>query len=356
MNIGFLSSSTGWGGLERNLLRYATWMRETGHAAVGFVVAGTPLAAHAEDAVDEVVCFARQTRYLPLLAAARMGRELRKRKVEVLWVRDPRDLAFAGLAAQRAGIPLIFQQGMQIARPKHQPWHRARYSRVTRWVAPSQTMAEQALAHTPLRPDQVSVIPLALDPSWFAPRDHRARERWEWPDKARVVGLFGRLDPLKGQAELLHALAELPGWHGWFIGEPTPNAPGDHRAELEQLAQELGIADRVRFDPPTSELRSAYDAVDAFAMCSASETFGMVTLEALSRGVPVIGTNSGGTPELLKNQPGTTLYAPGDVSALVAALQALPVSAEPVSRDLGAHTQAAAVAAWCHLLNELKPT
>ncbi len=354
MTIGFLSSSSGWGGLERNLLRYAAWMREAGHAAVGFFVADTPLAAHAEGAVDEVVSFARQTRYLPVLAAARMGRELRRRKVEVLWVRDPRDLAFAGMAAQRAGIPLIFQQGMQIARPKRQPWHRARYGRVTRWVAPSHTMAAQALAHTPLRPDQISVIPLALDPAWFAPRDREARARWDWPATARVVGLFGRLDPLKGQAELLHALAQLPEWHGWFIGEPTPNAPGDYRAALDQLAQDLGIADRVRFDPPTSELRSAYDAVDAYAMCSASETFGMVTLEALSRGAYVIGTNTGGTPELLKGQPGTAIYTPGDVSALVAALQAVPVPAKPAQRDLGAHTRAAAVAAWCALLEDLK--
>lgn len=354
MNIGFLSSSTGWGGLERNLLRYAAWMREAGHTAVGFVVADTPLAAHAEGAVDEVVHFARQNRYLHLIAAMRLGQSLRRSKVEALWVRDPRDLAYAGLAAQRAGIPLIFQQGMQIARPKRKPWHRARYGRVTRWIAPSKTMAAQALAHTPLEPSQVTVIPLALDPAWFAPRDGEARARWDWPATARIVGLFGRLDPLKGQSELLHALAQLPGWHGWFIGEPTPNAPGDYRAELERLAQDLGITDRVRFDPPTSELRSAYDAVDAFAMCSASETFGMVTLEALSRGTYIIGTNTGGTPELLKDQPGTTLYPPGDVGALVTALQALPATSVPMQRDLSAHTQAAAVTAWCALLEELK--
>lgn len=346
MNIGFLSSSTGWGGLERNLLRYAEWMQAAGHTAVAFVVAGTPLAARAEGAVCAI---RRQVRHAPFRAARRLGRELRRRQVEVLWVRDPRDLAFAGLASQHAGIPLIFQQGMQVARPKRMPWHHRRFARVTHWVAPSQTMANQALAQTPLRPDQVSVIPLALEPEWFEAPAADARVRWQWPAEARVVGVFGRLDPLKGQADLLRALVDLPEWNGWFIGESTVNEAGDYRMELERLAREHGVDHRVRFDPPTEDLRSAYDALDAFAMCSASETFGMVTLEALTRGVPVVGTDAGGTPELLNGQPATALYPPGDAAALAAALQQV-AGKQRGARDLRHHTREAAVAAWCALL------
>ena len=348
MRIGFLTSSTGWGGLERNLLRYASWVGECGHEAVVFAVDGAPV-ARASGRFEPIE---RQPRYFAWQAAKRLAKRLRGLKVEVLWVRDPRDLAFAGMAAKRAGIPLIFQQGMQFSKAKHTPWHALRFGRVARWVAPARWLAEQALRMTPLRPDQVRTIPLALDDSWFtAPHDADARSRWNWPAEARIVGLFGRFDPLKGQAELLHALAQAPGVHGWFIGESTVNEGRSHEAELTALADDLGLSDRVRFSPPTEDLRTAYDAIDAFALCSASETFGMVTLEALARGCFVIGTRSGGTPELLQHHPGTALYDPGDPAALAALIRNLPT--HRYRRDLTPYTKSQALASWNRLLAEL---
>lgn len=328
-------------------------MAEAGHITSCFAVPGTHLFAAAEQQLASVHGFARQPRVVPFRAARRMARALKAEDVEVLWVRDPRDLAFAGMAAERAGIPLIFQQGMQIARPKKALWHRLRYARVARWVAPSRAMAAQAIAHTPLTADRVATIPLALSNDWFSPADANARQLYGWSPDQKLVGLFGRLDPLKGQAELLRAVATAPDLHVWFIGESTVNEAGDYRTELMNLAKTLGIWDRVRFDPPTEQLRSAYDALDCFAMCSASETFGMVTLEALARGIAVVGTQSGGTPELLAGQPGTALYPPGDLTALKAALERLTQQPGTYTRDLSEHTQAGAVAAWNRLLAEL---
>ena len=99
---------------------------------------------------------------------------------------------------------------------------------------------------------------------------------------------------------MIRALAETDaGWHALVIGENTPNASQDALTEFQNLAESLGVADRVHWHPPTEALLRAYDACDAYAMCSVSETIGMVTIEALARKVPVVGTNAGGTPELL---------------------------------------------------------
>ena len=91
-----------------------------------------------------------------------------------------------------------------------------------------------------------------------------------------------------------------------------PNAGQDYRTECQKLAESFGVTDRVHWHPPTEELLSAYDACDAYAMCSTSETFGMVTIEALARSVPVVGTEAGGTPELLGHGTHGTLFKPGD--------------------------------------------
>jgi glycosyltransferase involved in cell wall biosynthesis len=327
-------------------------MEESGHEVVVFAVDGTRLAEQATGRWGRYEGFPRQPRYAAGPAARGMATRLKRLGVEALWVRDPRDLTFAGKATQRAGIPFIFQQGMQFSRSKHTPWHTFRFNRVTRWVSPAHWLAAQAAALTPLRSDQIYTIPLALDDPWFtAPWDPFARTAWGWPESARVVGLFGRFDPLKGQADFLRALALVPGIHGWLIGESTVNEGRPYETQLKALAAELGIADRVRFDPPTESLRSAFDAVDAFAMCSVSETFGMVTLEALSRGVFVVGTRSGGTPELLEGHSGTALYEPGNVAELASILK--EIHGGRFHRNLDLHKKAHAVAAWNELLAAL---
>jgi glycosyltransferase involved in cell wall biosynthesis len=226
---------------------------------------------------------------------------------------------------------------MQISQPKTKPWHRVRYKRVSRWIAPLHHLRDEALANTPLRPEQIEVIPLALEANWYStPKSPEARAMWSLPADAKIVGLFGRIDPLKGHDTLIRALAKAtPAWHALIIGENTPNAGQDYRSECRALAESLGVTDRVHWHQPTEELLSAYDACDAYAMCSTSETFGMVTIEALARSVPVVGTDAGGTPELLGHGTHGTLFKPGDWKALADALQRLDTL--PIFSD--AHVQ-----------------
>ena len=71
-------------------------------------------------------------------------------------------------------------------------------------------------------------------------------------------------------------------WHAFLIGENTPNANGpNQQIVLQHLTEKLGISHRVHWHAPHDDLISAYDCCDVYAMCSDSETFGMVTIEAL---------------------------------------------------------------------------
>ena len=89
-------------------------------------------------------------------------------------------------------------------------------------------------------------------------------------------------------------------------------------------------------------------------MCSVSETIGMVTIEALARKVPVVGTNSGGTPELLGHGKHGTLFEPGDFHALARALQSIDTL--PVAEDAHAlqFTKERAVNHWSETLAAIR--
>ena len=359
MKIDFLSSSTGWGGLERNVLRYAEWMQERGHEVTINSVEGSRLALRSEGEGLTTRHFRRQPRYGALLSAWALRSHLRHRATEVLWIRDPRDLPMCSMAVRGLNCALLYHQGMQILKPKRTLWHRMRFGSIDQWVAPLEQLKTQAIRQTPMNAEKVQVIPLALEQHWFTePPTENARLQWKLPATAKVVGLFGRLDPLKGHETLLRALAWMKdeAWHALIVGENTPNDPRDYKQELMQSAKALGIAHRVHWRDPSEHIRSAYDACDAYAMCSASETIGMVTIEAMARRIPILGTDAGGTPELLGNGKFGRLFTPGDFKALAAELSSIdecPVASEAHRIQF---SKAEVLEKWDPLLAALRPS
>ena len=355
MRLAFLSSSSGWGGLERNLLRYATWMKDAGHDVEISAVPGSPLAEAVVASDLPLRLIQRQRRYAPIRAGRRLKHHLIAHRFEALWIRDPRDLPLAALATRNTYCDLIFQQGMQIPHPKKAPWHRNRFAAIDHWVSPLECLRREALANTPLVSIQMKVISLALEDRWFTEvkNQEQARKKWKLPQDVQIVGLFGRIDALKGHDDLLRALAEpdAENWHALIIGENTRNTnEGDQLHTLKKLSESLGISERIHWHPPTEALQLAYDCCDAYAMCSNSETFGMVTIEAMARRIPVVGTNAGGTPELLGNGTKGKLYTAGDHKELARSLADPTPWPMPTPHQLKQYGRSKAIQQWQDLL------
>lgn len=130
---------------------------------------------------------------------------------------------------------------------------------------------------------------------------------------AFVVGNVGRLHPDKDQATLLRAFAaarpELPtGALLAIMGK------GRLEQKLRKLAEELGIASSVRFLGQVPDARRTFAAFDLFALSSDHEPFGMVLLEAMAAGIPVVATDCGGAPEVVGDAG--ALFPLGDDAAL----------------------------------------
>ncbi|MGY9038630.1 MAG: glycosyltransferase [Rhodobacterales bacterium] len=108
------------------------------------------------------------------------------------------------------------------------------------------------------------------------------------PEDAFVVAASGRFVPRKGFDVLIRAVAKLPGAHLWLLGD------GRERGNLEALARELGMAERVHFTGWVSEPFHVVAAADAFVMPSRHEPLGNTLLEAWKVGVPTVATRSEG--------------------------------------------------------------
>lgn len=128
----------------------------------------------------------------------------------------------------------------------------------------------------------------------------QAREKLGLPDNAWIVANVGRLHPDKDQTTLIkgfaQALERLPaGSLLVILGQ------GRLESSLKALVQELDITHSVRFVGQVPQARCYFKAFDLFALTSDHEPFGMVLLEAMAAGIPVISSDCGGAKEVVNN-------------------------------------------------------
>jgi len=147
-------------------------------------------------------------------------------------------------------------------------------------------------------PDRIEIIPPGVDHAVFTPGD-AARVRRLWRAGRDPVLLFvGRIQPLKGVDLAVQCLAALehPRAQLVVVGGPS-GADGDRElTRVHRLARDLGVADRVRFEPARAheDLAGYYRAADVVLVPSRTESFGLVALEAAACGTPVVASSVGG--------------------------------------------------------------
>jgi glycosyltransferase involved in cell wall biosynthesis len=176
------------------------------------------------------------------------------------------------------------------------------------------------------------------------------------------VGLVATFARWKGHGTFLAALAKIPASlrvRGYIIGGPVYTTSGS-QVTLEELRQEaasLGLADRVGFTGIVSDSSSAMRALDVVVHASTDpEPFGLVIVEAMACGRPVVTSAAGGARELTQPGVNALVHEPGDVDGLARAIETL--AAQPALRaQLGKAGRATAERSFTRrrLVNDLTP-
>ena len=182
--------------------------------------------------------------------------------------------------------------------------------------------------------DRMVVVPNGIDAVRFAPNAAmRTAIRGEWSigEDELLIGLVGRLDPIKGHATLLRAVASLeqPS-HVRLVCVGT--GPAEYQAEMQALAAELGLDERVLWSGPRTDMPAVYNGLDLLVSASAGEGFPNAVAEAMSSGIPCVVTDVGDSATLV----GTTGWVcpPADAQALSGAI-ALALASLEVLRSRG---------------------
>jgi glycosyltransferase involved in cell wall biosynthesis len=206
-------------------------------------------------------------------------------------------------------------------------------------LAPSKYTAEHVAADQQVPAERIRVLPWALDPQFEAQALAASRISLpgEFP-KGRVILTIGRWvasERYKGMDTLITALPKL--LTRWPELELVMIGQGDDRDWLQDLAEKNGVSMHVHFLAQLSgaELAACYAACEIFALPSRGEGFGMVYLEAMASGKPVIGGLHGGAPEVIQDGVTGYLVPHGDAAHLATCIETLltnPTLAQEMGR------------------------
>jgi glycosyltransferase involved in cell wall biosynthesis len=177
------------------------------------------------------------------------------------------------------------------------------------------------------RSAQFHVIPIGLDlaPNLAVNGHHGAlRARLGLAVDTPLVGVVGRLVPIKDHGTLLDAIERLPGVHLAVIGD------GERRGALEAGSRHAGTADRVHFTGWCNDVPAALANLDVVALSSRNEGTPVALVEALAAARPVVATDVGGVRSVVRDGVSGWLVPPGDVARLADALSRL--LADPAER------------------------
>jgi D-inositol-3-phosphate glycosyltransferase len=215
------------------------------------------------------------------------------------------------------------------------------------------------------RADRVAVIPCGVDTELFQPMPAAtAKDLLELrPDPLLLY--VGRLQPIKGLETLLDAISRIEGPSELLIiGGDQDEPENGHAAHLRERVSALGLERRVYFlgAQPQRRLRLFYAAAEATVMPSYYESFGMVALEAMACGTPVVASRVGGLTTTIQDGVTGYLVPEGDPAALARRLASLLRDGQERARLGRAAVRWAAEHRWpcvaesvCRLYSELRP-
>jgi glycosyltransferase involved in cell wall biosynthesis/protein-tyrosine-phosphatase len=255
-----------------------------------------------------------------------LTRILKDKRPDLVHTHRYKDSVLGAVAAKLAGVPYVVRTVHGLSEPMT-GWSRMKfraYESLDR--AALQCLAdlvigvskgiENSLAQSGYRPTMLTHIHNGIDLGRMTPIQTPPDVRRELGlgDEALVIGVVGRLAPVKGHASFLEAakliVQEEPRARFLVVGN------GPLQRQLRAQAAQLGLSDAVLFLGDRADVYDLVSAMDVFALPSLHEGIPMALLEAMALNRPVVATDVGGVPEVLEHRVTGLLVSPGDPRGL----------------------------------------
>ncbi len=281
------------------------------------------------------------TYFIPALWAQlsisrRIGKIIREQHIQLVHS-DYHTLPMALPAGERNGVPVVWWCWGWWFKPKS--WQRGFFQRPAATIALSKAIKAGFLGEPPfMPPDKVELIYSGVDTTRFRPGIDgvQVRRDADIPTRAPLVALLARFQDVKGhdvfQDMARQVVRIIPEAHFIVAGENTQtSADNEYKTRiLETAANDPALKNRLHYLGFRADTERVIAAADVVVCSSHFESYGMVNIEAMASGKPVVSTNKGGPAETIADGVTGYLVPPGDATGL--ALQVITLLHNPTMR------------------------
>lgn len=352
----------GWGGLEQYPLTVAPGQEDSGHQVTIVTLAGSPLAKECQRlgrACVEVPA-ARFRRFDPGLISF-LREFVKVNQVDLVHCHRSGELLAwrTALLGLRPRLVLTYHIGVPNQRDPFHAWLLARVGAV---IAISKENAERMHTRLPVAAKKihylangVAVETVAVRAAEGRARRNDIRRELTLEPEDFVVMAVGRLCTAKGVFDLLEAAVGIPHVRFVWAGSAAHTDEPDFEGRLRERIEQLGMQKRFVLLGARADVPQLLGCADAFVLPAHQEAFGLVYLEAMAAGLPVIGCRSGGVPDIITSEETGVLVPPRDVAALRAAILRVAGDAEFRNRlGMAGRTRCDAFAMNAHVMSLLR--
>lgn len=308
--IAFYLTSTGWGGLEMNTIKLAKLLKGKGYSISLFTISDSIINTKTEDIFDKIFYVNFGRKYFNFKIAKQIAKILNEEEISIIFAFDNRDLDVLSWVklSHKKDLKIIYQQHMQMGVAKRDFFHTLKFSTINYWISPLNHLKNEVIEKTKFPKERIKIIPLSVDTEKYINAKYsknEALDKLKIDPKYPLIGIIGRITEKKGQLFLIESLIKLKN-EGINIellifGSATVNdAPSQiYYQKILSRITENNLESLVHLVDFQEDVSLFYNLIDVFVLGSESETYGMVTIEAMLSKLPIIATNNGGTPEIL---------------------------------------------------------
>lgn len=339
LSILHVNTSHAYGGLELYTILLVKKIIESGIKTAIYCIPGSRIDDEAQKLSIPVYHGVKQAR-LSISDIKRLRKIIQNDGFQILHSHTRQDVWLSSLSL------LFLKNKKQIfslymsAPSKNDMIHRFIYSKVTAITSSSEVLNERIRKNYPILPEQVRLLRYGRELSLYHKSlDDRKkiRESLKVNDKEYVIATMCRIDPGKGVREIaesiLHLKPEIKNKIKiWIMGEPTldhtaPDGTPVYETQAEEMYLWLQkfsllpeVEKRLQLIPFQKNIIPYLSAMDIFVLGTYKETYSLSVIDAMGMGLPVIGTNSGGTPEQIENNVRGILVEPRSSQEIAAAI------------------------------------
>lgn len=326
INILEICLSPNYGGLEIHMRDFSIWLSKNSECTVHTAVRKN---TRLNDALSilkiPIKTYSSKSGIIPFIRAQKLARYIEKNKIDLVHVHWKYDLLLVALAKRFSKQPfkIVHTRQMSLPGKKFDPYHKFIYSSIDCYIAITKRVALQAENNLPLSKDRIIQIYYGVE----IPTEVKSATIKELKAKFSiegkfVVGLIGRISEFKGQHLLLEAIDKLRSEaitiNAVIVGEAFDTK---YLKKLKVFVKEKNLTNQVKFLDFYSKPYELMSCFNALVLTTKIETFGLVLVEAMHCGIPVIGSNAGGVPEIIEDGVTGLLFESLNSQSLGAALK-----------------------------------